>query len=275
MAVVFASNPVEARAQQNFEPLRCATVHPSLAELEVIEHQISRFGETTDGVITVPVAVHVIRTSSGAGDVSDSRINSQIAVMNNAFNGNTGGANTGFNFVLQSVSRTNNSTWYTAGPNTSAETQMKNALHVGGATTLNMYMSNPGGGLLGWATFPWSYTSAPLKDGVVVLSASVPGGTAAPYNEGDTGTHEVGHWLGLYHTFQGGCSTNNDFVADTPAEKSPAYGCPAGRNTCKGTRYPGNDPITNFMDYTDDSCMFEFTSGQGSRMNSAWTQYRD
>jgi hypothetical protein len=194
--------------------------------------------------------------------------------MNNAFNGNTGGANTGFNFVLQSVSRTNNSTWYTAGPNTSAETQMKNALHVGGATTLNMYMSNPGGGLLGWATFPWSYTSAPLKDGVVVLSASVPGGTAAPYNEGDTGTHEVGHWLGLYHTFQGGCSTNNDFVADTPAEKSPAYGCPAGRNTCKGTRYPGNDPITNFMDYTDDSCMFEFTSGQGSRMNSAWTQYR-
>ena len=222
----------------------------------------------TGGVI--PVYWHVINNGSGVsdGNIPDSQITAQINVLNAAY------ASTGWSFNLVATDRTTNSTWYTATGGT-AESQMKNALRRGTADDLNIYSNNMGGGLLGWATFPSSYASSPNMDGVVILFSSVPGGTAAPYNLGDTSTHEVGHWMGLYHTFQGGCArrtTDGDLVADTPAEKSPAYGCPTGRDSC--TKLAGADPITNFMDYTDDACMNTFTAGQDARMDAQFTTYR-
>ncbi|BCS35906.1 zinc metalloprotease [Luteitalea sp. TBR-22] len=219
---------------------------------------------------TINVYWHVINngTSLSQGNIPDSQISSQIDVLNAAYGGY------GWVFKLVAVDRTTNASWYTAEPGTTAEDQMKAALRQGTADDLNIYSNNMGGGLLGWATFPSSYARNPTDDGVVILFSSVPGGTAAPYNQGDTGTHEVGHWMGLYHTFQGGCSKTNDSVSDTPAERSPAYGCPVGRDSCSGTRYPGQDPITNFMDYTDDACMNTFSTGQGTRMETMFTNYR-
>lgn len=272
---------------------RCATRHPDELKAEQVEQGLRQFNEArsaanakrqpdatsldrTAGSVSVDVYVHVINNGSGIanGDVSDSQINAQINVLNAAYSGTTGSgaANTPFRFVLRGVTRTTNPTWYTAGNGSTAEAQMKAALRVGDARTLNLYTSNPGGGILGWATFPWQYSGNPIDDGVVVLYSSLPGGSAAPYNEGDTATHEVGHWLGLYHTFQNGCNKRtSDYVSDTPPERSPAYGCPAGRDSCKGG---GLDPITNFMDYTDDPCMWMFTSGQSTRMDSLTLQYR-
>lgn len=258
---------------------KCATPHLTETEMAAIDkHVAERKAQTNaigiQAVVTVPVWVHVINNGSGIanGDVPLTQINQQISVLNTAYAGGTGGANTNFQFTLAGVDRTTNSSWYTCTNGTTAEKQMKAALHKGGPETLNLYTNNMGGGLLGWATFPSSYASAPTMDGVVVLFSSLPGGTAAPYNEGDTATHEIGHWFGLYHTFQGGCSKTNDGVADTPQERSAAFGCPAGQDSC--TRDPGPDPITNFMDYTDDSCMFKFTAGQVSRMGSMYSTYR-
>ncbi|MFZ6182333.1 zinc metalloprotease [Nannocystis pusilla] len=242
--------------------------HPTAAEVVALEAEFRERMAVAPPLAEVraaiPVYVHVISDDSGVGDVSEARIDQQIAVLNEAF------AGTGFSFARAGVTRTRKTAWFNMAQDSAAESQAKSALRVGGAKTLNIYVVNALN-LLGWATFPWWFGLDPDDDGIVVDHATLPGGAAAGFNSGKTAVHEVGHWLGLYHTFQNGCSTFNDFVADTPAESTPASGCPATRDTCNAS---GVDPIHNYMDYTNDSCRDRFTPGQRSRMSGQFAFFR-
>jgi hypothetical protein len=200
-------------------------------------------------------------------------IEDQIEVLNDSYAGRTAAdaADTPFRFDLTKINWVVNDAWYEVTPG-KTESDMKRALHEGDSETLNVYSANIGGGLLGWAYFPKDYNNGRAYiDGVVILDESMPGGTAGKYALGDTLTHEVGHWLLLHHTFNNGCSASGDFVADTPKEAHPQFNCPIGADTCSA---PGLDPIHNFMDYTQDSCMDMFTEGQADRMSDAWVAFR-
>jgi hypothetical protein len=215
----------------------------------------------------VPVYVHVMAGANGAGDVTNSQITQQIAVLNKTYGGqeSSAAAKTGFTFSLAGTDRFYNDTWHRDGASTTYRKQTRK----GGANALNIWLVDFS--YLGVATFPWDYSANPGIDGIRVQYSSLPGGSATNYNLGETATHEAGHWLGLYHTFQGGCTATNDEVSDTPAQGSPTNGCPAGRDSCS---LPGLDPIHNYMDYSYDSCYTQFTSGQSTRMSQMWTAYR-
>jgi Pregnancy-associated plasma protein-A len=224
---------------------------------------------------TVPVYFHVIHDGR-TGNVSDRTIHEQMVVLDQAFSGFYGGVDTGFDFTLAGIDRTDNAAWFDAEPGSSEEFAMKGALKRGGPTALNIYSTSGAQDFfLGWAYFPkinvWEKRFQVL-DGVVIHWGSMPGGPfGQAFSLGKTATHETGHWLGLYHTFERGCQADGDRIDDTPDMLVPTSGCPIGKDTCPS---PGVDPIHNYMDYSFDSCYEEFTRDQSTRMQTQYLHWR-
>lgn len=248
--------------------LFCGTVEPSDGGKIAVELEASRrpgMYEAARGG-RIEVFVHVIQRDAATGAVTDRQIHDQLAVLDAAFDA------AGFSFHLAGVDRTTSATWFAMAPGSAAELAAKAALRKGTARDLNLYLAEPGQGALGYATFPSQYAAAPLRDGVVLLHTTLPGGGAAGHDLGDAAVHEVGHWLGLYHTYQADCGGNGDFVDDTAASSAPAFGCPMGRSTCGDDGH--EDPVRNFMDSSDDLCMNGFTAGQVERLNLQYNAFR-
>ena len=190
-------------------------------------------------------------------------------------------------FTALSIETVVNDSWFVSRAGSSAYNQMYSALSVGDARTLNVYIHAPyvrkKGDTLGLSGYPWEYLSDPTGDGISISYLTLPGGAFETYNQGKTLVHEAGHWLGLYHTFErpspykstsrrnNGCLGKGDWISDTPAEKTANYGCKPGRNTCPSK---GKDPIHNYMDYSDDVCLTEFTPKQFTRIKKVWAAYR-
>ncbi|OAA72606.1 metalloprotease MEP1-like protein [Cordyceps fumosorosea ARSEF 2679] len=216
--------------------------------------------------------VHIIQSAAGtspaSGYISRQQIDAQMRVLNQEY----AIANVAFNYV--NTSYTVNSRWANAAyPGDSIESEMKPRLRVGGRLDLNLFYI-PGWRGSGVCRFPnWigrndEYLSI---DGCMQASDSFPDGTRN--RRGFLTVHEVGHWVGLLHTFQGGCN-GGDQVADTPAEATPnreTY-CPTNRDTCPN--HPGYDPIENHMDYSLESCKTGFTRGQAERLRQMVLMYR-
>ncbi|SDS47780.1 Pregnancy-associated plasma protein-A [Gillisia sp. Hel1_33_143] len=222
------------------------------------------------GVISIPVVITVVYSNSQE-NISDAQINSQLAVLNNDFRATNGdrsnipsefaglAADSEIQFTLAGVRRYSNSTtqW---GTNDAVKSQYP---PVTPSSTLNIWVCNIGGGILGYAQFPGGPSST---DGVVIGPNyfGSTGYVSAPFNKGRTATHEVGHYLNLRHIWGDGRCQQDDFVADTPSSDAPNYGCPSYPTVnCRST-----DMTMNYMDYTNDACMYMFSNGQKERLRT-------
>lgn len=250
----------------------------------------------------IPVAVHIVHSGVPVGtaeNLSDQQVLSQIAALNRDCQNLPplpATANAKIKFCLaQNLPPASPVVWSTMpgitrdnSPETNhtygslaSETALKAISYLPADRYLNIWVvktiAGGSGGVAGYGTYPGAN---PLSRDGIVMRYDVFGSNTTGYgtfsllpsnNDGKILSHEVGHYLNLYHPFQGGCTPPGDFVSDTPPEAVNGSGCP-GVPPTSCTAAP--DPIENYMDYTNDACRYAFTPGQISRMYAAIGTYR-
>jgi hypothetical protein len=249
-------------------------------------------------VCEIPTVIHILHSATGQGNISDELARSQIDILNEDYRALAGtpgapGTDVTVQFVLPTVdpegnpstgiTRTANEFWF-ADQLDPLNGNYWETLSWDPHRYLNIYTNLPmgaGGAILGYVPFfPQEGAGSP-EDRVVCLYSSVGRNSGnPPYDQGRTATHEVGHWLGLFHTFQDGCGdgaepgcySTGDRICDTPGQTGSHGGCPIGTDECAGDSGP--DPIHNYMEYTDDTCMNNFSSEQARRIRCTLIHYR-
>ena len=251
-----------------------------------IKTNTSSFSKSSSSVnYIIPVVVYIVH-NNGPENITDQQVMSQINTLNNSFSAE------GIEFCLATKQGGTNFTGSTPGifriqstltdHYISQESTLKNLSALEGDKYLRIWVVgniDNGSGVAGYARFPGT---VPVNMEGIVMRYDVFGDVATcactnllpNYDQGKILAHEVGHYLYLYHTFQGGCSgmtsadcmTTGDKVCDTPPVANANTGCPSGiLNSC--TETPDlPDLLNNHMDYTDDNCRNSFTAGQANRM---------
>ena len=299
--VVFAACNKNTSTEQEAPELETAVLQRHCASYEVLQEQLkadpglaarmeaiekftrdfeknpAAYRLLPDGTMEIPVVFNVLYRTA-AQNVSQAQLQSQVDVLNEDFAAanadynltstynSVKSGNTGIRFVLETVKRrkTTKTSWST---NNAMKKSAQGIAPTSPTTKLNIWVCNIGGGILGYAQFPGGSSAT---DGVVLDDNATgrTGTAAAPFNKGRTATHEVGHWLNLRHIW-GDATCGNDQVGDTPLHNTANYGCPAAghKSTCTGTPV---EMTMNYMDYTDDACMYMFSVGQKTRMQATY-----
>ena len=285
------------------------------------KHQQFANGKKASVVYNIPIIFHVIHTGQAVGtgyNLSQAQINSQITVLNADYRKlNTDlttwatqpafssiASDVQINFCAAKISPTGavlaepgidrvlvSSKGWTNPPYTPSSSYHENTVKSGSSWDptkyYNVWITEMGGGILGYAQFPTipggtspiadmvGYGGAANTDGVVIDYQFIGnvGNVTLPYNKGRTLTHETGHWLGLWHIWgdDGGACTGTDYVADSPNQGAENYACPTTNGAVVTDACSTTTPgvlYQNYMDYSDDKCMVMFTAGQKARMQA-------